>query len=128
MLGTTNFTCTGTDYCSIVFREHCYYVFCSKLNDLWENGTTEPRRRLKDWLDPIGTNQTTLNGLDICYDVLVAGTRPPSGKTSERVVCKRITVQNATVPTGKTLELQATESVKIYSNFTVQSGAGFIIW
>ena len=35
-----------------------------KFSASWDNGT-EPEQRLKDWLDPIGTNQETLDGIGI---------------------------------------------------------------
>ena len=81
--------------------------------------------KLSYWLYP-GT--TTLNGMDAnCNSIDVFGIRPPSNKIKERVVCKVINVENTTVQSGKTLELQANESVKIYGGFKVEAGAGFSI-
>ena len=127
--GSSAYTPSGYDLCTAPFNAASFFANYDKLSSMWENNTTDSRSRLKDWLDPLGTNQSGIDGLELnCSDILVSGTRPTPPQTFERVVCKRIKVQNATVPSGRTLELKATEKVTIDSTFKVESGATFIIW
>lgn len=42
------------------------------------NGSPSPRRRLKDWLDPLGTNQTTISGRS-CNTIHIVGQSFPCG-------------------------------------------------
>jgi len=88
------------------------------------NNATDSRRRLRDHLNP-SNNVSVLDGA--CWSILVTGTRPPPSLTTRIVECREITVQDATVPTGTTLDLKATDRVIINPGFTVQSGASFII-
>ena len=115
------------------------------------NANSIPQRQLKHWLAPAPSTTTVLNGIGFtnnCNLIIVSGLEPPASETYKFVICKNINVQNATVPTGKRLDLIATESitvdgitvnsgatlelnsvgsVKINSGFVIQSGASFII-
>lgn len=42
------------------------------------NGSSSPYRRLKDWLDPLGTNQTTISGHS-CNSIYIVGQSVPCG-------------------------------------------------
>jgi len=86
------------------------------------NANSIPQRQLKHWLAPAPSTTTVLNGLTVCPSITLFGTQ-----TTKRVECREIIIQNATVPSNTTLELNATDRVIINSGFTVQSGATFII-
>ena len=100
-------------------------VAYGKFSVAWTgDGASDSRRRL--W-DHLGTNSipTTLDAA--CWSTLVYGQRPRPTITTERIKCREIIVQDAEVPAGKTLELEATDKVTIDGNFKVESGATFII-
>jgi hypothetical protein len=66
----------------------------------------------------------SLRGFDPnCFTTTVLGSTPPH----RRVVCREITVQNATVPTGGTLMLESANKVVINTGFKVETGGTFII-
>jgi hypothetical protein len=102
-------------------------VAYGKFSVSWTGGGTNTTR-LSNHLDPNSTGLTVLDGISYnCVTTTVTGTHPTPPKTIERIWCKTIEVQNATVPTGKTLELKAPGKV-IIDSFKVEAGAKFIVW
>ena len=62
-----------------------------------------------------------------CPSITLMSTQPPPPQMTRRVECREIIIQNATVPSGRRLELKATDRVVINPGFTVESGATFIV-
>jgi len=72
-------------------------------------------------------NYSNSTCLQICTFINLQGTQPPSPQTHRRVECRVIEVENVTVPSGTTLELDAEQRVSIGNGFKVNSGGTFII-
>ena len=115
---------------------HCPEIGCHNVRDQriafgkfyisWTGSNIEPRRRLRDWLNPSNTTDV-LDGLNYCNTISLTNTQPEPPRTFKRVECRIIEIENATVPAGTRLELKATKSVIINPGFVVNSGATFII-
>ena len=89
------------------------------------NNAIDPRRRLKDWLDPLGMNVTILNGTH-CTTLTNFTNQTVTTNTTITTGCS-INVQNVTVTTGTTLTLDAEGSVTLGGGFEMQPGSGLEI-
>jgi hypothetical protein len=89
-----------------------------KLSVSWDN-STNPKRRLKDWLDPNDSGVTTLDGLCSTVNFTNQTVSTNTAVTS----CGGINVQNVAVTNNAKLTLDAAGKTVIQSNFEVQLGS-----
>jgi hypothetical protein len=130
-LGTTEIASSGSPLINnsrhVIGQLHGGYSSCNnitqpdwygKFSVSWNNNTN-PKRRLKDWLDPNNTGLTILDGL--CSTVNFTN----QTVTTDNIVtnCGDIYVQNVTVTNGAKLTLDAAGETLVESNFEVQSGS-----
>jgi hypothetical protein len=90
-----------------------------KFSVSWDN--TNPKRRLKDWLDPNNTGATVLDGGDGCSTVYFTNQTVTTNTTVTS--CDDIIVQNVSVTNGAKLTLDAAGKVNIVSGFNVALGS-----
>ncbi|MDZ7724338.1 MAG: trypsin-like peptidase domain-containing protein [candidate division KSB1 bacterium] len=95
-----------------------------KISISWNNDT-DPRRRLKDWLDPLNTNPTSLDGSYISPYMTTSGTLP----SSEFWAGTHTLTGNVIVPTGMILRLQsgATITTSNGSDLIINNGGSLLI-
>jgi hypothetical protein len=89
-----------------------------KFSVSWDNNTN-PKRRLKDWLDPNNTGVTILDG----YCSTVNFTNQTVTTNTTVTSCGDINVQNVTVTNGAKLTLDAAGTTTITSTFSVSVGS-----
>jgi hypothetical protein len=90
-----------------------------KLSVSWDN-STNPKRRLKDWLDPNNTGVYVLNGAFPCINNFTNQTV----RTNTTVVaCDNLDVQNVTVSGNANLRLRVPGKVTIGGPFNVRPGS-----
>jgi hypothetical protein len=89
-----------------------------KFSVSWNN-STNPKRRLSDWLDPNNTGATILDG---CSN-LVNFTNQIVTTDTTVTSCGNINVQNVTVTNPAKLTLKAAGKVNIIRGFEVKPGA-----
>jgi V8-like Glu-specific endopeptidase len=93
------------------------YAIYGKFNLSWDY-LNNPKRRLKDWLDPNNTGVTVLDGL--CTTVNFTN---QTVSTNTTVLGCDIDVQSVTVTNSAKLTLDAVGKTVIGKNFKVQSGS-----
>jgi len=99
-------------------------AFYGKFSLSWTGGVvTDSRKRLRDWLDPLNTGVSVLDG---CNGVKNYSNPSVTGNTTV-TSCGTLNVQNTTITSTGTLNLQATNSVNINPNFTVNAGGTLTI-
>ncbi len=82
--------------------------YYGKFNISWTgNNATDPRRRLRDWLDPVGSNPTTLSGSPI---VTITG--------PEELCSSNTSYSIANLPTGATVNWSVNSHLRIVSTST----------
>jgi len=103
------------------------------------NNTTDPKRRLKDWLDPNNTGEVVLDGnclvttlindniiinktINACGDINIKNVIV-NGATLTLEAGRNINIQNVTVQNNGKLILDAGGEVNIISDFDVQLGS-----
>jgi hypothetical protein len=89
-----------------------------KISVSWNN-STDPKRRLSNWLDPNNTGVTVLNGL--CATVIFTNQTVSTNTTVTS--CGDINVQNVTVTNNAKLTLDASNETVINGEFEVTSGS-----
>jgi hypothetical protein len=97
-------------------------VSYGKFSVSWNNNTN-PKRRLKDWLDPINSDVEVFDGCSYLVNFINKIVTTDTTVTS----CGDINVQNVTVTNGAKLTLDAAGEVNIISDFDVESGSEFKI-
>jgi hypothetical protein len=93
-----------------------------KFSVSWNN-STDPKRRLSNWLDPNNTGVTVLDGCSY----LVNFTNQTVTSNTTVTSCGDINVQNVKVQNGAKLILDAAGEVNIISDFEVELGSEFEI-
>jgi hypothetical protein len=109
-------------------RGNCPHILCEnpseqtvsygKFSVSWSN-STNPKRRLSNWLDPNNTGVTILDGL--CSTVNFANQTVNTNTTVTS--CNDINIQNITVINDAKLTLNAAGKTVIESDFEVQLGS-----
>jgi hypothetical protein len=94
------------------------YAMYGKFNISWDYAN-DPKRRLKDWLDPNNTGITILDGL--CSTVNFTNQTVSTNTTVTS--CSDINVQNVSVTNDAKLTLDAAGTTTITSDFSVELGS-----
>jgi Trypsin. len=92
-----------------------------KFNLSWTgNGSSDNKRKLQPWVDPIGKNPYTFDGL--CNETVLFNNRTVSYNTN-LTSCGKINIQNVTIGNNSKLTVRAPSNVLINGTFEVQSGS-----
>jgi hypothetical protein len=85
--------------------------------------------RLKDWLDPLNTNESTLDGTSSCNTIYINNKTYPStiqellGITTFNFYGCNIEIANTTIKSNATVNIQAQEQIVLKPGFSAQSGS-----
>jgi hypothetical protein len=105
------------------FARACPFPEYSKFSQSWDLGSY-PKERLKEWLDPLGTNVTILDGIHRCYDTFANITV----QNDRNIIgCNDLNVENVVITNAANLTLEAPGSIIIEGNFIVNSDSKLII-
>jgi len=104
----------------------CISMYYGRFDLSWNGGGTSSTR-LRDWLDPLGTNPMSLNGINACPPVLNFTNQIITTNRTITNSCGDINVQNVKVRNGAKLIFDAAGEVNIISDFDVELGSQFEI-
>ena len=98
----------------------CEY-YSGKFSYAWEGCNADSTERLKDWLDPINTGQTTLDGRSVCQKTIRLWRSLP--RANYHAVDSIISKQE--IANGKTVSYKAGDEIVLLDGFHASSGANF---
>jgi len=103
-----------------------YLVDFSKFGYAWEGVRDNPDStcRLKDWLDPLNTGATTLNGRSVCQNTIKLS-RPPIAYPKKDYHAVQNIISKQEIKDGAEVTYKAGIEIVLQDGFRAKSGANF---